>query len=374
MLDLNEYIIEFRKLKEEFNNLYKYFRLEEKEKELLDIDNKVSENNFWDDNKKAEIILKKQKRLMENISRFKALKEKVKGTEEYLEILKTEFDEEIFKILSKEFKELQNEMEEISDIELLGEAEDLNAIVTIHSGAGGVESCDWTEMLYRMYQKWAFNKGFSIEEVDSVPEERAGFKSVTFIIKGNYASELLKSEMGVHRLIRISPFDSSSRRHTSFASVEVLPEIKDTDEGKIEINEEELRIDTFRASGAGGQHVNKTESAVRIVHLPTNTVVSCQSERSQIQNKARALKILKSKLYLIKQKEKDTIKKELKGEEKEVAFGSQIRSYVFQPYTMVKDHRTLCETGNIESVMNGELNNFIHHYLIYKVRKNGKNN
>ena len=229
-------------------------------------------------------------------------------------------------------------------------------------------------MLYRMYQKWAFNKGFSIEEVDSVPEERAGFKSVTFIIKGNYASELLKSEMGVHRLIRISPFDSSSRRHTSFASVEVLPEIKDTDEGKIEINEEELRIDTFRASGAGGQHVNKTESAVRIVHLPTNTVVSCQSERSQIQNKARALKILKSKLYLIKQKEKDTIKKELKGEEKEVAFGSQIRSYVFQPYTMVKDHRTLCETGNIESVMNGELNNFIHHYLIYKVRKNGKNN
>lgn len=374
MLDLNEYIIEFRKLKEEFNNLYKYFRLEEKEKELLDIDNKVSENNFWDDNKKAEIILKKQKRLMENISRFKALKEKVKETEEYLEILKTEFDEEIFKILSKEFKELQNEMEEISDIELLGEAEDLNAIVTIHSGAGGVESCDWTEMLYRMYQKWAFNKGFSIEEVDSVPEERAGFKSVTFIIKGNYASELLKSEMGVHRLIRISPFDSSSRRHTSFASVEVLPEIKDTDEGKIEINEEELRIDTFRASGAGGQHVNKTESAVRIVHLPTNTVVSCQSERSQIQNKARALKILKSKLYLIKQKEKDTIKKELKGEEKEVAFGSQIRSYVFQPYTMVKDHRTLCETGNIESVMNGELNNFIHHYLIYKVRKNGKNN
>ena len=374
MLDLNEYIIEFRKLKEEFNNLYKYFRLEEKEKELLDIDNKVSENNFWDDNKKAEIILKKQKRLMENISRFKSLKEKVKETEEYLEILKTEFDEDVFKILSKEFKELQNEMEEISDIELLGEAEDLNAIVTIHSGAGGVESCDWTEMLYRMYQKWAFNKGFSIEEVDSVPEERAGFKSVTFIIKGNYASELLKSEMGVHRLIRISPFDSSSRRHTSFASVEVLPEIKDTDEGKIEINEEELRIDTFRASGAGGQHVNKTESAVRIVHLPTNTVVSCQSERSQIQNKARALKILKSKLYLIKQKEKDTIKKELKGEEKEVAFGSQIRSYVFQPYTMVKDHRTLCETGNIESVMNGELNNFIHHYLIYKVRKNGKNN
>lgn len=374
MLDLNEYIIEFRKLKEEFNNLYKYFRLEEKEKELLDIDNKVSENNFWDDNKKAEIILKKQKRLMENISRFKSLKEKVKETEEYLEILKTEFDEDVFKILSKEFKELQNEMEEISDIELLGEAEDLNAIVTIHSGAGGVESCDWAEMLYRMYQKWAFNKGFSIEEVDSVPEERAGFKSVTFIIKGNYASELLKSEMGVHRLIRISPFDSSSRRHTSFASVEVLPEIKDTDEGKIEINEEELRIDTFRASGAGGQHVNKTESAVRIVHLPTNTVVSCQSERSQIQNKTRALKILKSKLYLIKQKEKDTIKKELKGEEKEVAFGSQIRSYVFQPYTMVKDHRTLCETGNIESVMNGELNNFIHHYLIYKVRKNGKNN
>lgn len=374
MLDLNEYIIEFRKLKEEFNNLYKYFRLEEKEKELLDIDNKVSENNFWDDNKKAEIILKKQKRLMENISRFKSLKEKVKETEEYLEILKTEFDEDVFKILSKEFKELQNEMEEISDIELLGEAEDLNAIVTIHSGAGGVESCDWAEMLYRMYQKWAFNKGFSIEEVDSVPEERAGFKSVTFIIKGSYASELLKSEMGVHRLIRISPFDSSSRRHTSFASVEVLPEIKDTDEGKIEINEEELRIDTFRASGAGGQHVNKTESAVRIVHLPTNTVVSCQSERSQIQNKARALKILKSKLYLIKQKEKDTIKKELKGEEKEVAFGSQIRSYVFQPYTMVKDHRTLCATGNIERVMNGELNNFIHHYLIYKVRKNGKNN
>ena len=203
---------------------------------------------------------------------------------------------------------------------------------------GGTESCDWAEMLYRMYLRWANLNNYTVEEVDLNMGDTAGIKSVTFIVKGEYASEFLKGEMGVHRLVRISPFDSSSRRHTSFASVEVLPEV--SDDADFEINTEELRIDTYRASGAGGQHVNKTESAVRIVHIPTNTIVTCQAERSQIKNKERAMKILKSKLHLLKEKEKEEKMAKLKGEEKEIAWGSQIRSYVFQPYSLVKDHRS----------------------------------
>ena len=231
----------------------------------------------------------------------------------------------------------------------------------MHPGAGGTESQDWVQMLYRMYGKWAISNGFSIKELDYLDGDEAGIKSVTFLISGDYAYGYLKGEMGVHRLVRISPFDSGGRRHTSFASVEVLPEI--TDDIEVEINSDDLRIDTYRASGAGGQHVNKTDSAVRITHIPTNIVVSCQSERSQTMNKETAMKMLKSKLLDLKEKENKETISELKGEQKDIAWGSQIRSYVFCPYTLVKDHRTNYEIGNVDSVMDGNLNDFMQAYL-----------
>ena len=231
----------------------------------------------------------------------------------------------------------------------------------MHPGAGGTESQDWAEMLYRMYSRWANANGYSVKELDYLEGEEAGIKSVTFLVSGENAYGYLKSEIGVHRLVRISPFDAGGRRHTSFASCEVLPEI--TDDIEIEINPEDLRIDTYRASGAGGQHINKTDSAVRITHIPTNTVVSCQTERSQIQNKETAMKMLKSKLVDLKEKEQKEKIEDLKGEQKDIAWGSQIRSYVFCPYTLVKDHRTNYETGNVTAVMDGELNGFIESYL-----------
>ena len=236
-----------------------------------------------------------------------------------------------------------------------------NAIVTIHPGAGGTESQDWAEMLYRMYIRWSNYNDYTISELDYLDGDEAGLKSVTFLISGDYAYGYMKSEKGVHRLVRISPFDSGGRRHTSFASIEVLPEI--TSDIEIDINPDDLRIDTYRASGAGGQHVNKTSSAVRITHIPTNTVVACQSERSQIQNKETAMKMLKSKLLDLKEKEhKDKIE-DLKGEQKDIAWGNQIRSYVFCPYTLVKDHRTNYEIGNVNSVMDGNLDEFMREYL-----------
>ena len=231
----------------------------------------------------------------------------------------------------------------------------------MHPGAGGTESQDWAEMLYRMYSRWANANGYNVKELDYLEGDEAGIKSVTFLITGENAYGYLKSEIGVHRLVRISPFDAGGRRHTSFASCEVLPEI--TDDIEIEINSEDLRIDTYRASGAGGQHINKTDSAVRITHIPTNIVVSCQTERSQIQNKETAMKMLKSKLIDLKEKEQKEKIEDLKGEQKDIAWGSQIRTYVFCPYTLVKDHRTNYETGNVQAVMDGEINGFIESYL-----------
>ena len=236
-----------------------------------------------------------------------------------------------------------------------------NAIITLHPGAGGTEAQDWVEMLYRMYTRWANSNGYKIEELDYIDGDEAGIKSVTFSVSGDYAYGYLKGEQGVHRLVRISPFDAGGRRHTSFASVEVLPEI--TEDIQIDINPDDLRVDTYRSSGAGGQHINKTSSAVRITHIPTNIVVACQTERSQIQNRETAMKMLKSKLLHIKEQEhKETID-ELKGIQMDIAWGSQIRSYVFCPYTLVKDHRTNYEVGNVQAVMDGELDGFIDSYL-----------
>ena len=259
-------------------------------------------------------------------------------------------------------KTLEKEIEKLEIATLLsGKYDKNNAIITLHPGAGGTESHDWAEMLYRMYTKWANSNGFDLQELDYLEGEEAGLKSVTALISGEYAYGYLKAENGVHRLVRISPFDGSGRRHTSFASLEVLPEI--TEDIEVDIDSDDLRVDTYRASGAGGQHINKTDSAVRITHIPTNIVVACQSERSQTQNKETAMKMLKSKLVDLKEKEhKDTIK-ELKGVQRDIAWGSQIRSYVFHPYSMVKDHRTNYETGNVQSVMDGDLDDFINEYL-----------
>ena len=278
------------------------------------------------------------------------------------ELLCLEVDNELIKELLKDTLKLQKELEDLELQTLLsGKYDKNNAILTLHPGAGGTESQDWAEMLYRMYSKWAASNGFSLKELDYLEGDEAGLKSVTFLISGLNAYGYLKSEMGVHRLVRISPFDAGGRRHTSFASLEVLPEI--TEDIEIEINPDDLRIDTYRASGAGGQHINKTSSAVRITHIPTNIVVACQSERSQIQNRETAMKMLKSKLLELKEKEKKDKIEDLKGNQMDIAWGSQIRSYVFCPYTLVKDHRTNYETGNVQAVMDGDLNGFIFEYL-----------
>ena len=259
-------------------------------------------------------------------------------------------------------KSMQSQIDDLEIQTLLSGKYDINnAIITIHPGAGGTESQDWAEMLYRMYTRWANSEGYSVQELDYLEGDEAGVKSVTFLISGDYAYGYMKSEKGVHRLVRISPFDAGGRRHTSFASVEVLPEI--TEDIEIDINPDDLRIDTYRASGAGGQHINKTSSAIRITHIPTNIVVACQTERSQLQNKETAMKMLKSKLLDLKEREHKEKIEDLKGEQKDIAWGSQIRSYVFCPYTLVKDHRTNYEVGNVQGVMDGDLNGFMKEYL-----------
>ena len=276
-----------------------------------------------------------------------------------------DFDEDLKKEILNNTKLASDKVEKLElQTFLSGKYDKNNAIVTIHPGAGGTESQDWAEMLYRMYTRWAIKSNYQVNEVDFLEGDEAGIKSVTFEVIGENAYGYLKGEMGVHRLVRISPFDSNSRRHTSFASVEVLPEI--TDDIELDINPDDLRVDTYRASGAGGQHVNKTSSAVRITHIPTNIVAQCQSERSQIQNRETAMKMLKSKLLDLKEKEQKEKIEDLKGVQRDIAWGSQIRSYVFCPYTLVKDHRTNYEVGNVQAVMDGDLDGFIESYLKMK--------
>ena len=320
------------------------------------------EDSFWNDTNTSSKVLQDIKSLKGKYNKFNKLSTELKNLEELNNLLLIEKDEELIDELIKNTNSLEKSIEKL-EIETLfsGKYDNNNAIITLHPGAGGTESQDWVEMLYRMYSRWANANGFQIKELDYLAGEEAGIKSVTALVSGENAYGYLKSEIGVHRLVRISPFDSGGRRHTSFASVEVLPEI--TDDIEIQINPEDLRIDTYRASGAGGQHINKTDSAVRITHIPTNIVVSCQTERSQIQNKETAMKMLKSKLLDLKEKEQKETISDLKGEQKDIAWGSQIRSYVFCPYTLVKDHRTNYETGNVQAVMDGEINEFIFAYL-----------
>ena len=333
--------------------------------EEAELEKRTNNSEFWIDNKDTSLVLKKLKSIKNKIQLYEKIESELTNVKEMTEMLILETDEELAKEVLKTTRLLEKEIGNLEIETLLsGKYDKNNAIITLHPGAGGTESQDWAEMLYRMYSRWANNHKFNVKELDYLEGDEAGIKSVTLLIEGENAYGYLKCESGVHRLVRISPFDSNSRRHTSFASLEVLPEISDDIE--VNINPEDLRIDTYRASGAGGQHVNKTESAVRITHIPTNTVVSCQSERSQIQNRETAMKMLKSKLLDLKEKEhKDRIE-DLKSSTKEIAWGSQIRSYVFHPYSMVKDHRTNYEVGNTESVMNGNIDDFIKAYLAKK--------
>lgn len=339
-----------------------HFDINNKEQKLTELENKTLEPNFWNDTKNSTQVLSEIKKIKSKCIKYRNIEAELKNIEELTELVILEPDEEIAKDILKSTKKITKEIEKLEiDTLLSGKYDANNAIITIHPGAGGTESQDWAEMLYRMYVRWANKNNYEIRELDYLEGEEAGVKSVTFEVNGENAYGYLKGEMGVHRLVRISPFDSGGRRHTSFASLEVLPEI--TDDIEIDINQDDLRIDTYRASGAGGQHINKTSSAVRITHIPTNIVVACQSERSQIQNRETAMRMLKSKLLDLKEKEQKDKIEDLKGEQRDIAWGSQIRSYVFCPYTMVKDHRTNYEVGNVESVMDGNIDGFIESYL-----------
>ena len=334
------------------------------EKRLNELEEKTTKQEFWEDTENTTKVLSEIKKIKSKYVKYKELEKEINNLLELSELVQLEFDEEIAKDIVKNTKKEQKNIEKLELETLLsGKYDANNAIVTIHPGAGGTESQDWAEMLYRMYTRWATKNEYEVKELDYLEGEEAGIKSVTFEIVGQNAYGYMKSEKGVHRLVRISPFDSGGRRHTSFASVEVLPEI--TEDIEININPDDLRIDTYRASGAGGQHINKTSSAVRITHIPTNIVVACQSERSQIQNRETEMKMLKYKLFDLKEKEQKATIDDLKGVQKAIAWGSQIRSYVFCPYTLVKDHRTNYEIGNVQTVMDGNIDGFIESYLKY---------
>ena len=341
-----------------------HFDIANLELELKELESKTNSPNFWQSPEKNTAILTKIKAIQNKLEKYNRIDSELANIENLNDLLILEYDKELADELITNTITLENEIDKLEIQTLLsGKYDKNNAILTLHPGAGGTESQDWAEMLYRMYSKWSSSNGYTVKELDYLEGDEAGIKSVTFSVSGENAYGYLKGEMGVHRLVRISPFDSGGRRHTSFASLEVLPEI--TEDIILEINPEDLRIDTYRASGAGGQHINKTDSAVRITHIPTNIVVACQSERSQIQNRETAMKMLKSKLLELKEKEQKDKIEDLKGVQKDIAWGSQIRSYVFCPYTLVKDHRTNFEVGNVEGVMDGDLNDFMESYLKY---------
>lgn len=328
----------------------------------------MSQPDFWDDNERAQKIIEELNAIKSVVAEFEELSSEFEELELMLQLIDEEPDDDMLEELAAGTGRLVKKLENYELQLLLNQPYDrLNAILELHPGAGGTESQDWAELLLRMYRRWAEKRDFKVEVLDYLPGDEAGVKSVTLLIKGYNAYGYLKAEKGVHRLVRISPFDASGRRHTSFASCDVVPEIDDDTE--VEIRTEDLKIDTYRASGAGGQHINTTDSAVRITHLPTGVVVTCQTERSQIKNRERAMKVLRSKLYEKKIEEQEKHLAEIRGEQSDIAWGSQIRSYVFHPYSMVKDHRTQAETGNIGAVMDGDLDFLIDAYLRKQINR-----
>ena len=329
---------------------------------MEELERKVEEPGFWDNPEESQQIMKDLKNLKELIDEIRKLYQGYEDTILLIDMAYEEEDPSMVREIEKDIREFEERFEALRVQTLLcGEYDRCNAIMTIHAGAGGTESCDWAGMLYRMYNRWAERKGLSIKILDYLDGDITGIKTVTFEVNGENAYGYLKSEKGVHRLVRISPFNSAGKRQTSFASCDVVPDIED--EIDIEINPDDLRVDTYRSSGAGGQHINKTSSAIRITHMPTGIVVTCQNERSQFQNKDKAMQMLKAKLYMLKLQEQADKLSDIRGEVTEIGWGNQIRSYVMQPYTMVKDHRTNAETGNVDAVMDGGIDLFINAYL-----------
>lgn len=363
------YMLQFEELKlslanrePELKDLAEALGLESMREEIAKLDEKASQPGFWDDADASHKVLQRSASLKNKIASYERLKSSYEDTMALIELGDEEGDLSLLPEAQAEVEKFEAEMESqrLSTL-LTGEYDSKNAILAFHAGAGGTEAQDWAEMLYRMYCRWGERHGFQVKTLDLLEGEEAGLKSASVLIEGENAYGFLKSENGVHRLVRISPFDASGRRHTSFASLEVMPEIDDDVE--VEINPEDIKMDVYRASGAGGQKVNKTSSAVRLTHLPTGIVVACQVERSQYQNRDVAMKMLKSKLVEIKERENLERVEDIKGEQKEIAWGSQIRSYVFMPYTLAKDHRTGFESGNINAVMDGDIDGFINAYL-----------
>lgn len=344
------------------NHLGGLFDLEENNRRIEELEFKMTDPDFWNDQDAAQEVINETNHLKGVVDRFNNMVERQENLEVLHELVKEEYEVELFEELNKEVTELNKDMNAYELDMLLSEPYDANnAILELHPGAGGTESQDFASMLLRMYQRWAEHKKFTVETLNYLPGDEAGVKSVTLLIKGHNAYGYLKAEKGVHRLVRISPFDSSGRRHTSFVSCDVAPEI--TGDVDIEVRNEDIKVDTYRSSGAGGQHVNTTDSAIRITHHPTGIVVTCQNARSQIKNRAEAMNVLKSKLYQVEiERQKEEIS-EIKGEQKEIGWGSQIRSYVFHPYSMIKDHRTGTEVGNVQSIMDGNIDPFIDAYL-----------
>lgn len=367
MIQLDELHIEINKLQPKVKSLEEALKISDSKKRLETLELETGKAGFWDNSESSRKVLSEISRLKSKVKEFTKLKNEFEDLSVLIEMSCQENDESSVDEIQADLNRFKKELENQTLTTLLtGEYDNQNAILIFHSGAGGTEAQDWVEMLCRMYSKWAEKHNYKVKILDFLDGEEAGLKSASLLIEGENAYGFLKGENGVHRLVRVSPFDSSGRRHTSFASLEVIPEIND--EIKIDISPEDIKMDVFRASGAGGQHVNKTSSAVRLTHIPTGIVVACQNERSQFQNRDTAMKILKSKLIEIKEREHLEKIEDIKGVQKEIAWGSQIRSYVFMPYTLVKDHRTSYEMGNVEAVMNGELDGFIHEYLKQNVK------
>ncbi|WP_288312035.1 peptide chain release factor 2 [uncultured Selenomonas sp.] len=352
-------------LKEKLGQMEVSLEVPAKEEKIAELEYKMGEPTFWDDAEEAQKINQELNDVKISVDKFKSLKAKFEDAQTLWEMAMEDGDESLEEEIKDALDKVADGLENLQlEVLLSGPYDANNAILTLHAGAGGTEAQDWTQMLLRMYGRWAERHGFTVETADLLPGDEAGVKSATLFIKGHNAYGFLKSEKGIHRLVRISPFDANARRHTSFAACDIMPEIDDAVE--VDINMADVRVDTYRASGAGGQHINKTSSAVRMTHEPTGIVVQCQNERSQLQNREQCLKMLRAKLFELEQEKKEKELAKLEGDQQKIEWGSQIRSYVFQPYTMVKDHRTNEETGNVQAVMDGNLDPFIRAYLAAK--------
>ena len=362
MVELDLIKTELQTYEEPLREIKASLTLEDKKHRVEELEREMEAPGFWDDNERSQKYMKELSYLKDTIALVTGLEQQYEDIQTLLQMGYEDNDPELVPEIQAEYDEFREKLENLRISTLLSDEYDKNnAILRLNAGAGGTESCDWSAMLYRMYSRWAEKKGFSVEVLDYLDGDEAGIKSVTFQVNGENAYGYLKSEKGVHRLVRISPFNAQGKRQTSFVSLDVMPEInEDLD---VEINDDDLRIDTYRSSGAGGQHINKTSSAIRITHIPTGIVVQCQNERSQFQNKDKAMQMLKAKLYMLKQEENAEKLSDIRGDVKEIGWGNQIRSYVMQPYTMVKDHRTNEEVAQVDKVMDGYIDPFINAYL-----------